>query len=249
MKLLIINPNTSTFVTDKIRACAVAAAGPGVEVTAVTGQKGTPIVGTRSECALATCEVMELALEHGKDADGILLGISFDTGLDELREMLSIPVVGMSEAGMLASCALAKRFSMVTFGDRAVPLYDEMVRRYGLEERSSGTVSLPPLSREELENPMLVADRLTDKIEEAARTRGAESVVLAGAVFAGLAPVLKERVSIPIVDGIVAGVGMLNTLHALDTRKPTRGGYCYPEPKTLTGVADGLIERFRSFPT
>lgn len=248
MKLLIINPNTSEFVTEKVRACAEAAAGPGVEVRAVTGRRGAPIVGTRSECAIAAVEAIELAAEHGAEVDGILLGISFDTGLDAIRELVSIPVVGMSEAGMLAACALARRFTMVTFGNRAVPLYDELVEHYKLDGRSAGTISLPPLSAEELQNPLLIADRLVAEIEKAAREKGAESVVLAGAIFAGLAPVLKDRVSIPIIDGIVAGVGQLRMLHSLNVGKPKLGGYCYPPRKDLTGVSDSLTALFRSLP-
>lgn len=69
------------------------------------------------------------------------------------------------------------------------------------------------------------------EIEKAAREKGAESVVLAGAIFAGLAPVLKDRVSIPIIDGIVAGVGQLRMLHSLNVGKPKLGGYCYPPRK------------------
>lgn len=249
LKLLVINPNTSAFVTEKVRASAEAAAGSSVEIIAVTGRKGVPIVSTRSECAIAAMEAIELAIEYGTGTDGILLGISFDSGLDEIRELLPIPIVGMSEAGMLASCALSRRFSMVTFGERAVPLYDELIDHYKLKDRSAGTVSLPPLTREELENPLLTVGRLVEKIEEAAEKRGAESVVLAGAIFAGLAPVLKNRVSIPVVDGVVAGVGLLAMLHSLNAGKPKLGGYRYPRRSEPAGLPDSLTARFRSFPT
>lgn len=248
MKLLIINPNTSQFVTDKLHATASAAASAGVTVTAVTGRKGPAIVGTRAECAIAAVEAMELAVEHGRDADAILLGISFDTGLDAIREVLAKPVIGMSEAGMLAATTLARNFSMVTFGDRAVPIYDELITHYRLAERSAGTVSMPPLSQAEMQDPMLIVDRLAARINQAAEQNGAESVVLAGAVFAGLAPVLKDMVSIPVVDGIVAGVGLLEMLHKLDTAKPGQGSYRYPPATTLTGMSDTLTRHFQGFP-
>jgi len=248
LKLLVINPNTSQFVTDKLSATVSAAADSGVKVTAVTGRKGPPIVGTRAECAIAAVEAMELAVEHGQDADAILLGISFDTGLDAIREVMPMPVVGMSEAGMLAATTLARSFSMVTFGDRAVPIYDELIAHYRLSGRSAGTVSLPPLSLQELQDPMLIVDRLAAKINQTAAQNGAESVVLAGAVFAGIAPVLKDRVSIPVVDGIVAGVGLLQMLHQLNTAKPKQGSYRYPAAKTLTGMSDAMTRHFQELP-
>ena len=40
-----------------------------------------------------------------------------------------IPIVRMSEAGMLAAMTLARRFSLLTFGNRAVPIYEELVAR------------------------------------------------------------------------------------------------------------------------
>jgi Asp/Glu/hydantoin racemase len=40
VKILLINPNTSEGVTQRIRAAALAAASPGTEILAVTASKG-----------------------------------------------------------------------------------------------------------------------------------------------------------------------------------------------------------------
>ena len=66
MKILVINPNTSQFVTDKVCQVAADAAGSGFEFVGVTGLSGSPIVGTRAECALASKEVMTIAAEHAE---------------------------------------------------------------------------------------------------------------------------------------------------------------------------------------
>ena len=247
MKILALNPNTSAFVTDKVCDIAQKTAGPEVEITGVTGRHGPPIVGTRSECVMAAQEALSLAAEHAKDCDGVLLAISFDTGLDALREMLPIPVIGMSEAGMLAAMTVSRRFAMLTFGNRAVPIYEELVDYYRWGDRSAGVVSLPPLSQAELEDATLVIPQLIDAIEAAARERGAESVVLAGAVFAGMADAIRDRVSIPVIDGIAAGVHQLRMLHDLKLRKPASGSLACPTAKDLRGMPDGLTETFRKF--
>lgn len=175
MRLLVLNPNTSQFVTDRVVETARAAAGPECRVTGVTGRRGPPIVGTRSECVMAAAEALDLAAEHAGDADGILLAISFDTGLDALREMLPIPVVGMSEAGMLAAMTLARRFSLLTFGNRAVPIYEELVAHYGWTGRSAGVLSLPPLTEAQLRDTSLVLPDLAAAITTAAQDRGTEA--------------------------------------------------------------------------
>lgn len=87
MKILVINPNTSTFVTEAVAAAAQAMAAPGTEIVAVTGSYGASIVSGRSEDALAAAEVLRLAAENDKDCDAIILAISFDSGLRALREM------------------------------------------------------------------------------------------------------------------------------------------------------------------
>lgn len=247
MKILVLNPNTSQFVTDKVCDVARQAAGPAEHILGVTGRRGPLIVGTRSECAMAAQEALSLAAEHGGDVDGILLAISFDTGLDALREMLGIPVVGISEAGMLAAMSVSRRFAMLTFGDRAVPIYEELVDHYRWRDRSVGVISMRPLSQDELEDTTLVLPQLVEAIEAAACDRGAESIVLAGAVFAGIAKMLRDRVSIPVVDGIVAAVHQLRMLHAMNLGKPASGSLAYPPAKRLQGMPDSMTRLFRDY--
>jgi len=247
MKILVINPNTSQFVTDKVCQVAADAAGSGFEFVGVTGRSGSPIVGTRAECALASKEVMTIAAEHAEGCDGVLLAISFDSGLDVLREILDIPVVGISEAGMSAAMSVSRRFAMLTFGDRAVPLYEELVEYYGWTLRCAGVISLPPLSQEELEDTRIVIPKLIDKIEESTQTIRAEAIVLTGAVFAGIAEELRDRVSLPIVDGVVAGVNQLKMLHALNLRKPVSGSLACPPSKKLVGLPEHLTKMFKAF--
>ncbi len=246
-RILIINPNTSEFVTEKIRTCVENMVGSNVEIVAVTGTRGAPIINTRSECAIGRVEALELAVSHAHNCDAVLLAISFDTGLDELREILPIPVVGMSEAGMLVACTVARRFSLVTFGERSVPLYEELIEHYRLKDRSVGTVTLRPLTQKEMIDPTQIIPLLIDKIEETAENQGAEAIVLAGAIFAGLAERLRDQVSIPVIDGIVAGISMLQLLDQLNLRKPQKGSYRFPDNKPLEGMSDAFRSRFRSF--
>jgi len=245
MKILVLNPNTSAFVTDRAVATARSAA-PEDEIRGVTGRHGSAIVGTRSECTIAAAEALALAAEHAGDADGILLAISFDTGLYALREMLPIPVVGMSEAGMLAAMTVARRFSLLTFGQRAVPIYEELVAYYGWTERSAGVLSLAPLSDAQLRDTSLVLPDLTAAITEASR-RGTEAVVLAGAVFAGLTEKLRAQVPVPVIDGVVAAVHQLRMLHALGLAKPTSGSLAFPPAKELKDMPEPLERCFRTF--
>ena len=248
MRLLVINPNTSEFVTRAVARAARQAALPDTEVVAVTGKRGAPIISGRTENALGAVESINLAAEHAEGCDAVLLAVSFDSGLKPLRELLNIPVAGMSEAAMLTACMLGGRFALVSFGDRAVHLYRELAFEYGLGERLAGARALPTLTQEELESPERVAPRLVEEIDKAVREQGAEAVVLAGAVFAGLSGEIARQSPVPVVDGIAAGVCMAEQLCRLRFNKPRAGSYQLPARKSLAGAAAPLTRIYEGLP-
>lgn len=247
MKILLINPNTSEFVTRGAVAVAQRMASPGTEVVGVTGRRGAAIVSGRSENAIAAAEVLSLAAEFGGDCDAMVLAVSFDSGLHALREMVSVPVVGMTEAAMLTACMLGGKFGMVTFGNRAAPLYSEICASYGLAERLTEVVSLPLLTDEEARNPLLILPALTGSIEVTA-ARGTEVVILAGAIFAAVTQDVASRVQIPVLNGIAESIGLAETLVRLGLRKPTAGSYRLPAAKAMSESDTALAEYFQGLP-
>ena len=246
MRLLLINPNTSQFVTDMVKAEALRVCASDTRIEAVTGTFGSPIISSRSENIIGAYSALDLAAAHGQDADAIVLAVSFDSGLLGIREVMPVPVVGMTEAACLTACMLGGKFALMTFGDRAGPIYTELVAQHGFGPRFHGVYSLGTMSPDELRDPRLVGDRVIEGAQVLAR-EGAESVVMAGAVFAGLARHLDDTAPIPLVDGIAASVKMAEMLVGQAHAKPTGGSYRPPEPKELAGVGDALQKLFREF--
>ena len=248
MRILLINPNTSSFVTEACAAEARRNASSATEIRAVTADKGVPIIGCRAENAIGAYLTLELAVEHARDCDAVLLAVSFDSGLQAARELLAIPVVGMSEAAMLTACTLGERFAFVTFGARAAPVYEALIRAYGLEARSAGVLALPGLSPAELRDPARVAPVLLEAVARAVEERGADAVVLGGAVFAGLADRLKQQSPVPLVDGIACGVRLAELLAACGFVKPRSGSYRLPTRKPISGVGPALARLYGDLP-
>jgi allantoin racemase len=247
MRILLINPNTSEFITERVAAEARRAAHAGTEIIAVTGRLGASIVSGRSEDALAATEAMNLAAEHASGCDAVVLAISFDSGLRALREMLPVPVVGMSEAAMLAACTLGGNFALLTFGNRAIPLYAELCRGYGLRERLTAVTSLPPLNDAEIRDPLLTVPRVAEIVDRTVAEDRSEAVILAGAVFAGITGAVAERVSVPVLNGVAEAVGIAEMLVRIKARKPTSGSYQLPAAKTIAWPNATLTALFRSF--
>ena len=106
MKLLLINPNTSPHVTDRMVVQARRTAGSRASVDGVTAAFGPAIIGSKAENAIATHGALDTAARHHAGYDAVILGVSMDSGLAALRELFPIPVVGMAEASILLACSL-----------------------------------------------------------------------------------------------------------------------------------------------
>jgi allantoin racemase len=244
MKILVINPNTSTFVTEAVAASARSMAAPGTEIVAVTGRYGPAIVSGRSEDALAAAEAMRLAAENDAGCDAIILAISFDSGLRALREISKVPVIGMSEAAMLSACMVGGKFAMVTFGNRAISIYVELCRSYGLETRLSNVLSLPPLTSEEQMNPSLIVPNIARIVQKTVENDRTEAVVLSGAIFAGISDEVSVHVEVPVLNGVREAVGMAEMLVRLKPAKARSGSYQSPDAKKIEWPDANLVARY-----
>src|ERR1044072_80817 len=131
MRILVLNANTTDFVTQTAASEARRVASPGTEIVPATADFGAAIVATRSEHAIAEHAAVVLAARHAKGCDAVVIAVSYDTGLKALREMLSVPVVGMTEAALLSACMLGGPIGLISFGKRVWPIYRELVDRYG----------------------------------------------------------------------------------------------------------------------
>ena len=111
MRILVLNANTTDFVTQTAAAEARRVASPGTEIVPATADFGAAIVATRSEHAIAEHAAVVLAARHAPGCDAVVIAVSYDTGLKALREMLDIPV-GRHDRGRAAhrpACSAAHR--------------------------------------------------------------------------------------------------------------------------------------------
>src|SRR5581483_6821626 len=135
MRILVLNANTTSFVTETAANEAKRVASPGTEIVPATGDFGAAIVGTRAEHAIAEHAAVVLAARHAPGCDAVVIAVSYDTALKPLREMLDIPVVGMTEAALLAAGMVGGPIGLISFGKRVWPVYRELIAAYGLGDR------------------------------------------------------------------------------------------------------------------
>ncbi len=245
MKLLVLNPNTSESVTERIAAAARAAASPGTEIVPMTAQWGVPYIVTRAEAAIATCAALEVMAEHVDGHDAIVLAAFGDPGLDAARELMPVPVIGLSEGSMLTACMLARRFSLVSISPDFTPWYRDSVERLGLQSRLASVRALEEgfdsiaHVQEEKEAMLLSLCR------RAAEDDGADIVILAGAPLAGLAARLTGRVPIPVLDGVAAAVRQAEALAAFPPGPAALRRPAGSATKPVTGVSPAVQRLFQ----
>jgi allantoin racemase len=243
MRILLINPNTSPVVSAKVLAGARAAASPDTHVEVVTGDFGASVVSTRTENAIAAHSAVALAARHAAGYDAVVIAMSYDTGAGAVRELLDVPVVGITEAALHTACMLGAQIGVVAFGRRVLPLYRELVAGYGLAGRIAGwrviesTAAYAPGDDAALDRALVEA--ACGLVEH----DGAEVVVLTGAVMAGVPERLQPEVPVPLLDGIGCGVRQAETLVRLAPRKPRTGSYAPPGRRKLAGVDPAIASR------
>jgi allantoin racemase len=162
-------------------------------------------------------EVIANGIKAQKDGyDAFLIGNIADPGIRELRELLTIPVLGLCETTLSIACMMGSAFTLVTVNDKFTPRVRENVLRYGFGSRMASleTMSVDHLPRlapgfSNSPDDAAVRGAIFDGFREAARkgiARGAEVIVPAGGVvMAMLANAgIHEVDDVPILNGTVA---------------------------------------------
>ena len=240
MKILLINANTTPAVTERIAAEARRVATPGTEVLPVTGTFGAPIIGTRAEMAVAEHSALDLFARHGAGVDAVVIGVSFDVGLRALRELSDVPVVGMTEAACLVACTLGGPFGIVTYGARSAGILREIVAGYGLAGRLAGVHGLDASPADMLKDPQALHAQIAGAACDLVERQGAEAVILAGAVMAGLPPLIQQQVPCPLVEAVACGIGLAELLVRLAHAKAKSGSFAAIGKRASSGLGPEL---------
>ncbi|MFA5120038.1 aspartate/glutamate racemase family protein [Zavarzinia sp.] len=246
MRLLLLNGNTTPEITARCAEAARAVARPGTEVAAFNASRGPRIITTRAENALAEAAMVELLAEHGAGADAVLVAISFDTGLEALREAARVPVVGMTAAALHVAALSGGPIGFIGPGRRALNIYRDTAVRSGLDGRIVGYRCID-MAPEDYLTPGPTLPRIAALAAELI-DRGAESIVLAGAAMAGLTPEIQASVPVPVIDGIKAGVALAEALVALGLPKATMGSSAALPRREILGAGPALARLFGGGP-
>jgi len=239
-RLLLINPNISDSVSELIRAEALRSVAAGTTVEVLTAAFGVAYIETRFEALIGAYATAQLAAEHHERFDAVIVAAFGDPGVTGLREILPIPVTGLTEAALASAHLLGHRISIIAISQRIQAWYREVVESYGFGARLA--------SIRALDRPLASIGGVQDEHAQALKTLaqravdedGAEVIVLAGAPLAGLARSLAGQLPVPVVDGVSSAVRHAQTLVALSPGRATVGSFAPPPAKPNRGLPPAI---------
>ncbi len=242
MKILLLNPNTSESLTERLMAAALPVLSTGTELIAATAPRGVPYISTRAEAQLGGAVALDMLAERAGGYDAAVIAAFGDPGLFAARELFEVPVVGMAEAAMLTACMLGRRFAIVTFAQALGPWYRECVEMHGMNDRCAGIRMLDGAFRAISEVQEEKEELLVALAGETVAATECDAIILAGAPLAGLAAKVRERIPVPVIDQVQAAVRQAETLALLRPLKARAGSYARPAAKDSIGLPPTLAD-------
>lgn len=207
-QLLVINPNTSQTVSERVQRHAQATAGEQVCVRTVTARFGAPYIADEASYAVAAHATLDAwAAELSLPApapDAVLIGCFGDPGLMALREASPVPVTGLAEASF-EEASRQGRFAIVTGGDRWRPILQRLAQALGYAEHLAGIHTVAPSGAQLAADPEGALRLLAQACRDAHRQTRAQTLILGGAGLAGMAALIQREVPVPVIDSVLAG--------------------------------------------
>ena len=244
MRILVVNPNTSVAMTDKIGAAARAVAAPGTEIIAVNPADGpVSIEGYYDEVFSVPGLLAEIAKGETLGVSAHIIACFDDTGLEAARSLASAPVIGIGEAAFHLASLVAHRFAVVTTLSRSIPAIETNLTKYGLASRCAKVraCEVPVLA---LDDPASNASaQISAEIERARHEDRAEAIVLGCAGMADLAARLTEQHGLPVIDGVASAVKLAEACSVLGLKTSKTGAYATPLSKTYLGAFAAFAPR------
>jgi allantoin racemase len=137
------------------------------------------------------------AADQGYDA--VAIGCFLDPAMQEARELVPIPVLGLGETSMLMACMFGQRFSGVAFHSKQSQYYDRKAFEYGLASRHVPFGDLG-IDFNEVQNAFASPGQMTENFVKEARRLAAQGAEVILAACATVNAIIR-REKIQEVDG------------------------------------------------
>lgn len=186
-RLVVINPNRSSWMTQRVGdALALSVIASQARVTATNGPEVIDSVATFGQAGTTVQGEARRCLAEQGPADAVVVACFGDPGLEALRaDPLMPPVFGLAHSAMRQAVERQQRFAVLTCGPAWKPLLTQQAHAFGMADGLVDVWALPVNGTVFAHDPAAWWPLLLQDAQTAA-DEGATSLILGGAVFAGL---------------------------------------------------------------
>lgn len=207
----------------------------------VTLETRTPIGGPSSiesmwEEYLSIPPLMEMAVEFEREGfDALIPGCFGDPGLDGLREIVSIPVIGIGSSGMFTAATLGHRFGIISPLDADFVATENLVNHYGLSRKFAGMrgLNIPVL---ELNSDRDATFQRSVEVGRALIDEDRADVLVTGCgTLSFRAAELQDALGVPVVNPLRSALLLAELMVSSGLTHSKRS---YPTPRK---IAEGMV--------
>lgn len=220
--ILVVNPNTSQDMTAAIDRVAQATVRAGTTAITLSSVNGPHTIEGPLDSALATAGMLEVIGAYPDPFDAIVVGCFGDPGVDALRLLVRVPVVGIGAASFTQAAFMTSKFAIVTPSVGTPARYAAVTASMGLTASFLGTYQTEFSVVDFESGDPAVLETLVFHAEQAVKD-GAECLLFGCAGIADQIRNIEDRVGVPCIASVSAGVSQaMASLQHL--REPLEGG-------------------------
>lgn len=210
---------------DVLQRCAA----PGTEVTIRSLPRGPGSIESAYDAALVVPALLERLTEADRDGfAAAIIGCFGDPGMDALREVTQMPIVGPGASALHLAAQLGSRFAIISPGEGGGRVAARM-RALGLSDKFASVRSVAMSVLDLARDRQGALERIAEGGRHAVTSDGADILVLGcmSMAFLEITEDLQERIGVPVVNPVAAAVKTAEMVAAMGL---SHSKTAYPNP-------------------
>jgi allantoin racemase len=202
----------------------------GTEVEVHSIPHGPGSIESSYDAALVVPELLKAAPEAEHDGfDAVIIGCFSDPGIDALREIVEIPIIGPGASAMHLAAQLGSRFSIISPLAGGGGRVAARLRSLGLRDKFASVRGIAMSVLDLAQQPEATLERLAATGRGIADEDGADVLVLGcmSMAFLDITEALQERLGMPVVNPVMAA---LKTAEMIVAMHLSHSKSAYPAP-------------------
>lgn len=220
---------------ERRRSVLQSSAAAGIEVLVEPIARGPASIESAHDAGIVVPELIRLApLAERRGVSAIVIGCYSDPGIDALREMLRIPVVGPGAASLHLAAQLGTRIAVLTPSGRGFGRIAARLRGLGLGPLLCSVRGVGLSVMDLAQQKPGALDKAVASARVAVDEDGADVIALgcmSMAFLPGICELMSDRVGVPVVNPVVAA---LKTAEMLVAMRISHSKAAWPVPKPQT---------------